>query len=316
VDAGVFTSLYRRRLAVLGIQASLPDAAQAEAGRVAPPRWLATLLPVGLLALAATGAWLALDAIPDERPISIHAHRGVSTKVPENTLPAAREAITAGADYLETDVQLSKDDVLVVVHDSDFSRLGGVAKKVWDLTYDEIRAIPLSGGPDFTPTFDELLALIKGRIKLNIELKYYGDHQPGLARKVVAALRRHGMLDQVVVQCLEYQPLLEVRQLAPEVPVGYLLSFNARKPARLNVNFLSVEQNRLDRTFLLSAHRRGQQVYAWTVNSPRDMQRLFDLGIDGLITDQSALARKTLNEYLSRPKAERAVRRVRSWLAD
>ncbi len=316
VDAGVFTSLYRRRLAVLGIQASLPGAAEAEAGRVAPPRWLAAVLLVGLLAFAATGAWLALDAIPEERPISIHAHRGVSTKAPENTLPAAREAIAAGADYLETDVQLSKDDVLVVVHDSDFSRLGGVAKKVWDLTYDEIRAIPLGGGPEFTPTFEELLAETKGRIKLNIELKYYGDHQPGLARKVVEALRRHGMLDQAVIQCLEYEPLLEVRQLAPEVPVGYLLSFNARKPSRLDVNFLSVEQNRLDRRFLLSAHRRGQQVYAWTVNTSEDMQRLFDLGIDGLITDQSALARKTLDEYLSRPKSERAVRRVRSWLAD
>ena len=100
----------------------------------------------------------------------------------------------------------------------------------------------------------------KGRIKLNIELKYYGDHQPGLARKVVEALRRHGMLDQVLIQCLEYEPLLEVRQLAPQVPIGYLLSFNARKPSRLDVNFLSVEQNRLDRTFLLNAHRRGQQV--------------------------------------------------------
>jgi glycerophosphoryl diester phosphodiesterase len=314
VDAGVFTSLYRRRLAVLGLPASLAGAAQA--GQTAPPRWLPATLVVGLLAFAATGTWLVLDAIPDERPISIHAHRGVSTKAPENTLPAAREAITAGADYLETDVQLSKDDVLVVVHDSDFSRLGGVAKKVWDLTYDEIRTIPLGGGPEFTPTFEELLAETKGRIKLNIELKYYGDHQPGLARKVVEALRRHGLLDQALIQCLEYEPLLEVRQLAPEVPIGYLLSFNARTPSRLNVNFLSVEQNRLDRRFLLSAHRRGQQVYAWTVNSSGDMQRLFDLGIDGLITDQSALARETLDEYLRRPKSERAVRRVRSWLAD
>jgi glycerophosphoryl diester phosphodiesterase len=124
------------------------------------------------------------------------------------------------------------------------------------------------------------------------------------------------MLDQVVIQSLEYEPLLEVRHLAPEVPVGYLLSFNAREPSRLNVNFLSVEHNRLDRKFLLNAHRRGQQVYAWTINTSGDMQRLLDLGIDGLITDQSALARKTLEEYLNRPKTERAVRRVRSWLAN
>jgi glycerophosphoryl diester phosphodiesterase len=124
------------------------------------------------------------------------------------------------------------------------------------------------------------------------------------------------MLDQVVIQSLEYEPLLEVRRLAPEVPIGYLLSFNARDPERLEVNFLSVEQNRLDRALILGAHGRGQQVYAWTVNIAGDMQRLFDLGIDGLITDQSALARKTLNEYLRRPESERAIRRVRSWLGD
>src|SRR5262249_38047409 len=157
--------------------------------------------------------------LPQERTITIHAHRGVSARAPENTLAAVRDAITAGADFLETDIQLSKDDILVVVHDSDFSRLGGVAKKVWDLTYPEIAAIPLGAGsaPEFrsenTPTFDALLAETKGHIKINIELKYYGDHQPGLARKVIAAVRARGMLDQVVVQCLEYDPLLEVRRL-------------------------------------------------------------------------------------------------------
>ena len=107
-----------------------------------------------------------------------------------------------------------------------------------------------------------------------------------------------------------------MRQLAPEVPVGYLLSLNAREPSRLEVDFLSVEQKRLDRAFIQQAHRRGQQVYAWTVNTAEDMRRLLDLGIDGVITDQPALARKTLDEYLSRPKAERAARQVTAWLAN
>ena len=314
VDAGVFTSLYRRRLTALGIAGSFPVGG--DAGMTPPPRWLAAALPAGLLIFSTVGTWLAFGAIGEERTITIHAHRGVTTNAPENSLSAARAAISAGADYLETDVQLSKDDVLVIAHDSDFSRLGGVAKKVWDLTYDEIRAIPLGGSPEVTPRFEQLLQVAKGRIRLNIELKYYGDHQPGLARKVVEALRQHEMLNQVVIQCLEYEPLLEVRLSAPEVPIGYLLSFNARKPSRLDVDFLSAEQNRIDHTFLLDAHRRGQQVYAWTVNSSGDLQRLFDLGIDGVITDQTALARKTLDEYLSRPKSERAVRRIRAWLAD
>ena len=169
---------------------------------------------------------------------------------------------------------------------------------------------------EITPTLDALLVETKGRIKVNIELKYYGNHQPGLARKVVEAVRTRGMLDQVVIQCLEYEPLLEVRRLAPEVPGGYLLSLNAREPSRLKVDFLSVEQKRLDRAFIQQAHRRGQQVYAWTVNAAEDMRRLLDLGIDGVITDEPALARKTLDEYLSRSKAERAARQVTAWLAN
>jgi glycerophosphoryl diester phosphodiesterase len=319
VDAGAFTLAYRRRLASVDGQAFLPNF-DSVSSLDAAVRWAPAALIGVLMAFAGTASWLALNAIGEERTITIHAHRGVSTRAPENSLAAAREAITAGADYIETDVQLSKDGVLVIAHDSDFSRLGGVAKKVWDLTYDEIRAIPIGerSAPEYreeiTPTLDALLAEAKGRIKLNIELKYYGGHQPGLAGKVIEAVRQHGMLDQVVIQCLEYEPLVEVHRLAPNVPVGYLLSFNAREPSRLDVHFLSVQQSRLDHRFIRRAHRRGQQVYAWTVDAPNDMERLFDLGIDGIITDQSALARTTLNKYCERSAAERALNRVKSWL--
>jgi len=319
-DAGVFTLAYQQRVASLGGRASLPIV-----GRVgsldAGGRWAPALI-VLLFAFAAAASLLALNSMQDERTISIHAHRGVSTRAPENSLAAARAAIDAGADYIETDVQLSKDGVLVIAHDSDFSRLGGVAKKVWDLTYDEIRAIPIGGhsAPEFreeiTPTLDALLEEAKGRIKLNIELKYYDGHQPGLAQKVVDAVRGHGMLDQVVIQCLEYEPLLEFHRLAPTVPIGYLLSFNAREPSRLDVNFLSVQQSRLDHRFIRRAHRRGQQVYAWTVDAPNEMKRFFDLGIDGIITDQPALARTTLKKYRERPVAERTLHRVESWLME
>jgi glycerophosphoryl diester phosphodiesterase len=317
VDAGVFTFLYRGRLEALGGQAALPNLK--ETGEI--PRWVPVGFVVALLFFAGGAVLLALEALGREENVTIHAHRGVATDAPENTLAALRASIAAGANYMETDVQLSKDGVLVIAHDSDFSRLGGVARKVWELTYEEIRAIKLrdangSTSSEATPTLDALLAEAKGRIKLNLELKYYGDHQPGLAKKVVEAVRAHGMLDQVVIQCLEYEPLLEVRQLAPGVPLGYLLSFNAREPARLNVDFLSVEQNRADRRFITGAQRRGQQVYAWTVNKAEDMRRLLDLGIDGLITDQSALAHQTVTEHLNHSHVERSARRVRAWLSD
>ena len=93
VDAGVFTVLYRQRLAALGLQAALPAATDTEAARNALPRWLPATLIIGLVLFAAATTWLMLDGLRDERPTTIHAHRGVWTTAPENTIAAAREAI-------------------------------------------------------------------------------------------------------------------------------------------------------------------------------------------------------------------------------
>ena len=191
VNAGLFTSLYRRR-----VTSPIGPSWMAEppAASILSPRWVMTGLIVALVFFAVCSAWLTLETFSEMRSVTIHAHRGVATEAPENTLAAVRAAIAAGADYLETDIQLSKDGVLVVAHDSDFSRLGGVAKKVWELTYEEIRTIPLGrdAAPQFhnevTPTFDELLSQAKGHIKVNIELKYYDDHEPGRH----GGARRHG----------------------------------------------------------------------------------------------------------------------------
>jgi glycerophosphoryl diester phosphodiesterase len=116
-------------------------------------------------AAAGVSVALAADALRHAGPATVTAHRGVHGRAPENTAAAIRETIAAGAQGAEVDVQLSKDGVLVVTHDGDFSRMAGVAKKVWDPTYAEIRAIPLGAkaAPESrnepAPTFDEVLTL-------------------------------------------------------------------------------------------------------------------------------------------------------------
>jgi len=249
VAACIFTSFYQKRcrelqrepsLSALGLLASDSKLAPEELHWTIP-----TALVIGLIVFAISGTTLAADALSDERRVLITAHRGNTIRAPENTLAAIREAIEVGADFAEIDVQMSKDDFLVT-HDSDFSRLGGVARRVWDLTYDEIREIPVGGSaaPQYRderiPTLEEVLGTARDRIKINIELKYYGDHQPGLADKVVKTVRAQQLTNQVIVQSLSYAPLREAHRLAPELPVGYIFSVNARFPKRLNVNFLSV----------------------------------------------------------------------------
>jgi glycerophosphoryl diester phosphodiesterase len=198
--------------------------------------------------------------------------------------------------------------------------MGGVPRKVWDLTYNEIRAIPLGArsAPEFrnepAPTFDEVLDIARDHIKLNVELKYYGDHEVRLAERVIKEVYAHDMANRVIIQCLEYGPLQEVRQLAPEIPVGYLLSVNARQPSRLKVDFLGTALHRATGAFVRAAHGRGQQVHVWTVNKTESMERMIDIGVDSLITDQPAEALRLVHEYEGLSPAERALRGARAWL--
>ncbi len=298
---------------------------EAETRQLAPipglARPLAYGIACGLCVLGGSSAVLAVNALGQERPVLVTAHRGGTRKAPENTVAAIREAIADGAHFAEIDVQMARDGVLVVIHDSDFARVGGVAMKVWDLTYDEIRKVPvgLHAAPEFrnetVPTLAEVLAVAKGAIRLNLELKYYGDHQPGLARRVVEEVRAHDMLREVIVQCLEYGPLQEVRGLAPEVPVGYLFSVNARQPKQLKVSFLSAGLGRITGAFVAAAHRRGQEVHVWTVDAPADIERMIDLGVDNLITNQAGQALELIRAYEQLPRTERVLRRIRGWLS-
>ncbi|MFL6531274.1 MAG: glycerophosphodiester phosphodiesterase family protein [Chthoniobacterales bacterium] len=324
VGAGIFTIFYRRRKQALCGELALPTVPTAEVSAPAGGLsygWVAAIV-VALCAAEVFGASLLLRALKQERLVTVTAHRGGHLKAPENTAASIHEAIAVGAQYAEIDVQMSKDGVLVVTHDSDFSRMGGVAKKVWDLTYDEIRSIPLGArsDPEFrnepAPTFDEVLGVAKNHIKLNVELKYYGDHQPRLAERVVEEVRARDMANEVIIQCLEYGPVQEVRRLAPEIPIGYLLSVNARRPARLDVDFLGTALKRANGAFVRSAHRRNQEVHVWTVNKPKSIDQMIDIGVDSLITDQPAEALRLVREYEGLSPGERALRRVRAWLSN
>jgi glycerophosphoryl diester phosphodiesterase len=325
VDAGAFTIFYYQRRSALKAEPILESVDSRPTNSMQGRRFTRPLVlttVVGVFVFELFGVWVMSGVLKQERSVTVTAHRGAHLKAPENTAAAIRDAIALGADYAEIDVQVSKDGVLIVTHDSDFSRMAGVAKKVWNLNYDEIRAIPLGAhsAPEFrnepTPTFDEVLSIARDHIKLNVELKYYGDHQPRLAERVVEEVRAHEMTNQVIIQCLEYEPLRTVRRVAPEIPIGYLLSVNAQRPSRLDVNFLGAALSRATGSFVRAAHRRGQEVYVWTVNTPDAMERMIDVGVDSLITDKPVEALRLVRQYERLSPAERTLREARAWLAN
>ncbi len=305
IDARMFTGLYLRLGGSTALSA--PPRAATATGRASA----ILAAGAGALAIAASGVQIALDALGKPEDVSLHAHRGLDVEAAENTRMAFLAAFDAGADTIETDVQQTRDGALVLVHDADLARLAGVPRRVSAMTQAEIAAIRLPGSDPRIATLDDALSAARVRGgRVNIELKTYRDSPPGLAAKVVAAVRAAGMEDRVLVQSFSLAQLAEVRRLAPAIPVGFLVSVPAGSLRGLGVDFLSVERNRVNPALLALARREGLEVLAWNVTTEADMRRLLELGIDGLIIDDVATAVAVRRSLAAEDPARRTARQM------
>lgn len=278
----------------------------------------ARLIPLLLALLLASGALAAVvaDRVAPERPIVITAHRAVAMLAPENTLAALERSIAAGADFAEIDVQRTRDGELVVVHDADLMRVAGDPRRVVEATFLEIAHLVQFGPPEIPAeerliaTLDQFLERARGRIGLKIELKYY-QPDPVLADSVIAKVRRWGMEESVVIMSIDLDAVRQVRELAPELPVGYVVAVAAGDLTRLPVDFLAVSRGLVTNPFMRSARRRGVEVHVWTLSHPRPMLEAIQRGVDGIITDDPVLARRVAEEFAALSTAERVLLRFR-----
>src|SRR5439155_2197348 len=160
--------------------------------RGALSRWPARLIVGGALAAAVTSVLFSaglVQTMGEPAAFEVTGHRCHQRAAPENSLSALRAAIAAGADWAELDVQLTADDEIIVLHDADFRRVAHVPKKPGEMTLAEVKRLDI-GRPfaaafagERVPTLAEMIAAARGRIKLNIELKFYGRDRR-LAAKV------------------------------------------------------------------------------------------------------------------------------------
>jgi glycerophosphoryl diester phosphodiesterase len=256
------------------------------------------LFVLALAALVGVGA----QGLAMRPTIAIIAHRAGAAGVPENSLTALRRAIEQGiATYAEIDVQETADGVVVVVHDSDLRRLAGVDARVWDLTLAQVEQADIGKnvGPQFVgeriPTFDEFLDAAKGKIKLNIELKYDRD-APLLAGKVVDQVRAKGMQNEVVISSLNAEGLAQVRTLAPELKIGFIDQLEVGSIGRLDVDFLEPEASQVTSSLMDTADARKLPVFAWTIDDATSAQKMYDAGVTAVITNDPPLVQKALAE--------------------
>ncbi len=292
---------WARRFSGMGAQAPAKISARAF-------RWAAIAALV--IAMGVTGVLLHEATIEDRTEIT--AHRGASRAAPENTLASVKRAIKDGAHWVEIDVQRTADDEIVVIHDRDLKRIGGVNFPVASTTYAELSTVDIGSwfGPEFqderVPTLAQVLTLCKGKIKVNIELKYYGADER-LAQRVVEVVERHGMTNDIVVMSLKYDAVRQMKTLRPHWSAGLLTAVAIGDLTKVSADFLAVSANIVGRQFVRRSHRNGKQVHAWTVNDPIGMTALMSQGIDNLITDEPALGIAVLRHRARLSPAERLI---------
>lgn len=284
-----------------------------------------TSIPLGALIAAAAAAVVGgiiaggtlLEGISSTRTVEIIAHRGAAGSRPENTMAAINKAVDEGADWVEIDVQETADDEVVVAHDSDFMKLAGVDLKIWDASMADLAEIDIGSwfDPSYsgerTPTLRQALGAVKGRSKVMIELKYYG-HDVDLESRVADIVEELGMAGDISVMSLKYDGVRKMQSLRPDWRYGVLAATAIGDLASLEADFLAVNTGQASLQLIKRAHQRGKKLYVWTVDDPLTMSRMISMGVDGLITNEPALARQVMEARNQLNTYER----IALWLTD
>jgi glycerophosphoryl diester phosphodiesterase len=262
-------------------------------GKTPPLAVLSRVVP-HLGRLGRAERWRRLRARP-----RIWAHRGASAHAPENTLEAFELARTAGADGIELDVRLDRDGNVVVFHDRDLQRLCGRPGCIEELSAAERKELRVRGAA--VPTLEEVFHVL-GDLEINVEIK---ANRPGRNAALVEAtanvIRRSGRADQVLVSSFDPFSLLQFYRHLPDIALAFLFGADQTLPIRkgwlgraMGATVLHPEHTLCTADNVKAWHTTGRPVNAWTVDDPLELQRLNELGVDGVFTNDPARALKVL----------------------
>ncbi len=229
------------------------------------------------------------------------AHRGASAHAPENTMAAFHKGVEMKSDYIEIDVQMTADEELVIIHDTTVNRTTNGTGAVGDLTLEEIRA--LDAGSWFSeefagekiPTFEEVLDAFRGKVGILIELKS-PELYPSMVEKVADALKERNMAhtnnEKIIIQSFNHESMELSKELLPEIPHGVLagLTWAGVTDEQLEAfatyaDYFNPNQNIVTPELVDRVHAVGMEIMPYTSRSQEQANRLFDLGVDGIITD-------------------------------
>ncbi|MCR4862504.1 MAG: glycerophosphoryl diester phosphodiesterase membrane domain-containing protein [Ruminococcus sp.] len=229
----------------------------------------------------------------------ITAHRGFSSVAPENTLYAFEAAVNSDTDYIELDVQLTKDNVLVVFHDDKLDRATDGRGKLTDYTYDELQQFTVVSHTGHKgqfadariPTLEEVLQLVGKDKMFNIEIKDVGDSVRA-TEKTVDLIKEYGLTTSCYVTSFSYPLLKIVKRLEPKIKTALIanVAMSTSYSQLRSIDAVSLNYIFVNRNIVSTAHQNGKRVFVWTVDRREDMEQMMLLGVDNIITNKPDLA--------------------------
>lgn len=217
------------------------------------------------------------------------AHRGDVHGGVENSLEALESAKKKGADYAEMDIQLTRDNHFVVIHDYNLRRLTGRDARVRDLDLNEIRKLTISenGFESKIPTFEEYVKQAeKLKIKLLVELKPSGDEPENFAEMFVNKFRKLGVERKFKTMSLDLNLMRKIEKIAPEIETGFVIPLQFGDFDDSKIDFYVIEDFSYRRHLALKAHKKHRKIFVWTLNTRSEISKYLQEPIDGIISDE------------------------------
>lgn len=225
------------------------------------------------------------------------AHRGYVAKGVENSIEALEGAAKVGADYVEFDIILTKDNKFVVMHDYNLKRLAGLNKRVQDMNFDEVVGLTIKQG-NYTskiPSLEEFVNKAKElNMKLVIELKPHGAEPSNYIDILIGEIKRL-KLENYKFMSLNSKVMEELETKVPNLETGYVIPLQFGNFHHSNVDFFVIEDFSYRDRLVEQARKENKQVFVWTINDPALITKYLQSPADGIITDEPKIVKEEKN---------------------
>jgi len=237
----------------------------------------------------------------------ITAHRGGAAYAPENSLKAIANALQTNAQRIELDVRMTKDSVLVLMHDRKINRTTNGHGKLKKLNYNELQDFFLKTDTGVTtekvPSLEEAYNLVNKKKTLVLEIKKHSGNASGIEEKIIGFIQEHNCYDVCIIHSFCDRVLNKINNLDSNIRLSKLFIY---KPIFLPIiidygirfktikSYSFVEDFGINKCFasrfiIRRIHRQGKKIHVWTPDNPKKIRRLLNKGVDGIITNKGLL---------------------------